>query len=317
MQTSPKGIAFMEGHEGVVLKAYRCPAGVWTIGSGLTSNSGVVKVVAGMTITRAQASQLLATALRRNYEPRVVKAMARAKQHEFDGGVSFDFNTGAIHRASWVKAWAAKNWSGVQSGLNAWVKGGGRVLPGLQRRRREEFDIIRYDRWPTDLKVAAATAQAAHDPYARFVVSVTSAEIAAIRDGFALVGFDPGDKAGHVSRIAVEAFQRRYDLTVDGLIGRATLSTLQREIDARTRAKPAAGGVAAGGAVAGGNEAAAPAPDAAGDALFGDALVTWAGLVMLAAAAGYGLYLAWHYRDMIAARVQARVPRLAAWLRSF
>jgi GH24 family phage-related lysozyme (muramidase) len=36
MQTSSRGVAGLEQEEGVVLRAYCCPAGVWTIGAGLT-----------------------------------------------------------------------------------------------------------------------------------------------------------------------------------------------------------------------------------------------------------------------------------------
>lgn len=45
MQTTSedKGIPFLEAHEGVALTAYRCPAGKWTIGAGLTAASGVVE----------------------------------------------------------------------------------------------------------------------------------------------------------------------------------------------------------------------------------------------------------------------------------
>lgn len=39
MQTSPKGRAFIAEHEGVVLKTYRCPAGVLTIGVGHTARA--------------------------------------------------------------------------------------------------------------------------------------------------------------------------------------------------------------------------------------------------------------------------------------
>jgi len=102
MRTSENGIAFIQRHEGVVLRAYRDPVGVWTIGAGLTKKSGVVDPSPGMAITREQADDLLARALRLNCEPAVARAMPRAKPHEFDAGVSFHFNTGAIARASWV-----------------------------------------------------------------------------------------------------------------------------------------------------------------------------------------------------------------------
>ena len=76
MQTSAKGVATLEYHEDVVLRAYPDAVGIWTIGAGLTAASGVVKPKAGMVITAEQASALLAEALTRNYEPAVLKAMA-------------------------------------------------------------------------------------------------------------------------------------------------------------------------------------------------------------------------------------------------
>ena len=105
MQTTSedKGIPFLKAHEGGVLTAYRCPAGKWTIGAGLTAATGVITPRAGMTITRAEASRLLKLALARNYEPAVRQALGSVSQHAFDGAVSFHFNTGAIGRASWVR----------------------------------------------------------------------------------------------------------------------------------------------------------------------------------------------------------------------
>ncbi|MCB1470894.1 MAG: glycoside hydrolase family protein [Rhizobiaceae bacterium] len=299
------------------MKAYRDPVGVWTIGSGLTAASGVIKPKAGMTISRDQARDLLASALRRNYEPAVEKAMPAARQNEFDGAVSFHFNTGAIGRASWVKAW--KNGAKaavIRAGLGQWKKGGGKVLPGLVRRRDEEADIILIDRWPSDLNAPDMTA--ASRRYAILVVSLSVEEIAAIREGLRTVGFDPGNEAAGILRAPVEAFQKTYGLTVDGKIGRATLSTLQRELDARSAAKKGTGGVVVGGGGAAGTEAIAPDPTGAPDisGLPADA-VFWTGTGIAVLAALYLAWRAWHYRDMIAARIQTRTPRLAAWLRSF
>lgn len=311
MQTSAKGIALIESHEGVVLKAYRCPANVLTIGAGLTAASGVVKPTVGMKITREEASQLLAKALRRNYEPGVAKAMPNAASHEFDAGVSFHYNTGAIGSASWVKAWSKRDWPKVQSGMAAWRKGGGKVLPGLVRRREEEFNVLRHNRWPASLKVATEPVPASSG-HAGIVISLSDAEIENIRAAFTQLGYDAGRVAGKVRFEAVTSFQEKHGLTVDGLIGRATLSTLQRELDARAKAKTGAVGIAGGGAVAGGNEAIVPA-----DAAIGDTALTWLGGAVLVAGLVYGVYLAWQYRDVIAARMDDRAPRLAAWLRSF
>jgi lysozyme len=317
MQTTSqdKGIPFLEAHEGVVLTAYRCPAGKWTIGAGLTAASGVVAPHAGMTITRAEASRLLKLALARNYEPGVRQMLGPVPQHAFDGAVSFHFNTGAIGRASWVNSYKAEDAAGVRSRLALWNKGAGRVLPGLQRRRREEADAILLDRWPNDLRVASDAAPV--DPrFAAFVISVTSLGIADIRNAFREVGFDPGPTVGKVDRQAVLDFQRHYGLTADGFIGKQTLSALQRELDARRKSKQGGAGAAGGAAVAGGNEAVTPAPTVE-PGIIGEPWITAGGVTVTVIALHFLAYLAWHYRDLIAARVQGFAPRLAGWLRSY
>jgi lysozyme len=317
MQTTSedKGIPFLEAHEGVVLNAYRCPGGKWTIGAGLTAASGVVAPHAGMTITRAEARRLLKLALARNYEPAVRQALRLVPQHAFDGAVSFHFNTGAIGRASWVESYKADDTASVRSRLALWNKGGGRVLPGLQRRRREEADAILLDRWPNDLRVASGPAPADLQ-FASFVISVTSLEIADIREAFREVGFEPGATVGKVDRHAVLDFQRHFSLTVDGLIGKQTLSALQRELDARRKSKQGGAGAAGGAAVAGGNEAVTPAPTVE-PGIIGEPWITAGGVTVTMIALLFLAYLAWHYRDLIAARVQGFAPRLAGWLRSF
>jgi lysozyme len=115
------------------------------------------------------------------------------------------------------------------------------VLPGLERRRREEADVILLDKWPSDLRIASGPAPV--DPqFASFVISVSASEIAEIREAFREIGFEPGATAGKIDRQAVLDFQRHYGLTVDGLIGKQTLSALQRELDARRKSKQGGAG---------------------------------------------------------------------------
>jgi len=303
MQTSARGRADLKLHEGEVLKAYRCPAGIWTIGVGLTSASGVVKVKPGMQITREESDRLLTEALKRNYEPRVAKAMPNAKQHEFDGGVSFDFNTGAIHRASWVKAWRILDWTMVEAGLKRWTKGGGKVLPGLVRRREAEYQMMRFGRYAsakTDAVPKLLSPRAA-----KIALPLTPDELVEVIEGFRTLGFNPGPVEDLITDKAVRAFQAKHGLTVDGILGRATLSTLQRALDARGKAVPAVGvpAVASASSVSG-----------ADDILTG---LPWLSDAVLIAGAAYALWLAWRYRDQIAAAVQSPLPRVAAFLRSF
>ncbi|MCB5204236.1 hypothetical protein LH464_17355 [Neorhizobium sp. T786] len=319
-RVSAEGRSFLYGHEGVVLRAYRCAAGDLTIGAGLTTASGVVTVKPGMTITAEENDRLVDLALSKNYVPGVLKALgSSASQDALDGGTSFHYNTGAIGRASWVKDFRAGNSAGTRKGLAAWKKGGGKVLPGLVRRRAEEADVILLGKYPHWVMKGVTARPADHVLFATFVVSVTPGEIEAIRTGFRSIGFEPGAVTGKVTRVAVEAFQKAYDLSVDAKIGRATLSTLQREIDARSKAKTAVTTTAVSTPVAAGAGEAATnvdpytidltaLPDTAG---------LWLGGAVLAAGLLYGAWLAWHYRDMIAVRLAPRFPKTAAFLRSF
>lgn len=315
MQTSAKGRADLKLHEGEVLKAYRCPANILTIGVGLTSASGVVKVKPGMVITREESDRLLSLALNRNYEPRVEKAMQISwngkvrppAQHEFDGGVSFDFNTGAIHKASWVKGFRIQDWVKVEKGLKLWNKGGGKVLPGLVRRREAEYQMMRFGRYASE----GAKAHLPDSPKAaRITLELSQAELANVRDAFRALGFDPGLNPRQVAVAAVRAFQAKHDLTVDGILGRATLSTLQRALDARAKGKPAA-------VAAGASGGATAVPNETVGHLTGLPDLDWLPAAALGLALAYGLWLIWRYRDQVAGAIQSPLPRVAAFLRSF
>lgn len=302
MQTSTRGIAFLERHEGVVLRAYRDVAGVWTIGAGLTKASGVVTPRAGMVISRAQASALLAKALSRNYEPSVTHAMPGARQHEFDAGVSFHFNTGAIGRASWVHAWLRQDWLAVRSGLAAWCRARGKVVRGLALRRQSEYDLMRSGHYGDggDVRPAKRPDQADWSP-----VNLSASEREAVRRNLVRLGYEAGSIPGEVDRAAALKFQSSHGLTADGIIGRATRATIQRMVDSRLRF--AAGGVTTAAPAAAGAPAADQLPTAIGDDPW---LLAVPGLIWIA-------WTAWTHRDALAAVIDSRLPRLAAYLRSF
>lgn len=295
MQTSSRGIDFLERHEGVVLKAYRCPAGVWTIGAGLTAGSGVVRPAAGMKISAAEATRLLQMALRRNYEPRTASAMPGAAQHEFDAGVSFDFNTGAIHRASWVTRWIEQNWDGVRAALLAWNRGGGRVLPGLTRRREEEYRLLAHGDYGLGVRFPGG-----HDGLARLVVDLSPDEMEEARAAFYTLGYAVGEGVGGFSESAIRQFQEDHDLTVDGIVGRATLSALQRVMDSRRKAAAPVATTTVGGA----DSATQVSTEL-------DPALAWLGPALLALGLLWGLWLAWRYRDTIAAAIKPYAPGLA------
>lgn len=301
MQTSALGIDALITEEGEVLKAYRCPAGVWTIGVGITSAAGVGKIGPGMVITRAQSRDLLRRALAHNYEPRVAKVMGQAAQHEFDAGVLFDFNTGAIHRASWVRSWRAKAERAlIQQRFMLWVKGGGKVLPGLVKRRENEVRILLDGVYPELRPTRKPTATVA-----AWALPLSSMEKHEAIKGFRNLGYAVGDWYDAAARAGVERFQADHGLTVDGVIGRATLSTLQRRLDAAKKTVPVATVAALGPA--------SIVTDTM-DAVTG---VPNADLAALAFGALVALWFTWTYRDVVATNVQHLAPRLSNFLRSF
>ena len=318
---SPRGRRFIYTREGVVRKAYRDAVGKWTIGAGLTADSGVIVPKAGMVITEAENDRLFDLAVDRNYMPRVLKALgASASEQAIDAGVSFDWNTGAILKASWVKSYLAGKPAETRQRLGLWKKAGGKVLRGLERRRAEEADILLLGKYPADIDTAGLTPTSETTRFATFVVSVTPSEIEDIRKGFTSIGFDAGLATGKILRSTVEAFQKAYDLTIDGRIGRATLSTLQRELDARRKAKNGSVTTAASTTVAAGDQVVStvttPAP-VDPTSVVPDHLASWAGGGIAVVAVAYLAWQAYQYRDIIAVRVADKAPRLANWLRSF
>lgn len=123
-------------YEGFSATAYRCPANVWTIGVGHTN--GVTEKSAP--ISEEEAMALLHEDLEEAASGvnRLVKVPLT--QGQFDALVSFVFNLGAGSLASstLLKKLNASDYLGAAEEFNRWVHGGGKVLPGLVRRRVEE-----------------------------------------------------------------------------------------------------------------------------------------------------------------------------------
>lgn len=277
MKTSSKGVAFIAEHEGVVTRAYRDVAGVWTIGVGHTASAGPPTPKAGMTITREEAFAVLSRDLPA-YERRVGTALGSVPQSAFDGGVSFDFNTGAIARASWVTAYRAGDRGRARQGLLAWTRAGGRHVAGLVRRREAEARLI------------------FEGDYGRVGAEAGGTDVAVLQRQLATLGFYRGAVdgiAGPLTKAAVLAYQKAHpDLVADGIAGPATRASLARDMAARAGAATAAAGAAVAGL-------------AGAVAVPGEAwLVGIAAFALVLALAG--TVLAWRYRGEIRRRFTRR-----------
>lgn len=138
MKTSPKGIALIKEFEGLRLKAYKCPGGVWTIGYGHTAG-----VRPGMVITEAQAEEYLMADLIA-FEKHLNGLGLALNQNQFDALVSFIYNVGTGNFSSSTllrKVRANPLDNSIMDEFLRWVYSKGRVLPGLQRRRLAEMKL--------------------------------------------------------------------------------------------------------------------------------------------------------------------------------
>jgi len=139
MHMSPEGMnALLKKFEGCKLKAYRCPANVCTIGYGHTSAAGTPMVNDGMTITQADADAILTRDIVK-YEVAVMDLVkVKLTQNQFDVLVDFAYNAGVgnLKSSTMLKKVNAGDLDAVPAELMKWTKGGGKVLPGLVRRRQ-------------------------------------------------------------------------------------------------------------------------------------------------------------------------------------
>lgn len=160
MKTSQAGVDLIKQFEGQRLTAYKCPAGIWTIGYGHTSAAGAPEVQPGMTITYQEANAILVRDLGK-YEDAVNRLVkVPLTQNQFDALVSFTYNVGEgateserVGRSGLVRPGLAKStllkklnagqYDAVPAELMKWTKGGGKELPGLVRRRRAECAMWR------------------------------------------------------------------------------------------------------------------------------------------------------------------------------
>ena len=139
MKTSLEGIDLIKHFEGCELEAYKCPAGVWTIGYG-----HIKGVQEGDVITEQQADDMLVEELEEyeNYIHNLVSCPLN--QNQFDAIVSWVYNLGSsnLQASTLLKVLNAGDYAGVPAQMLRWNKAGGKVLEGLTRRRQAEADLF-------------------------------------------------------------------------------------------------------------------------------------------------------------------------------
>lgn len=146
-------VALCKVFEGFYSKPYLCPAGVATIGYGSTYyENGRRVTLEDEPITRERAEQLLLWELSKVSAAAVMRlcpklfawSLANGTWRAFNASADFTYNLGAgrLQTSTLRKKLEAQDWEGAKEQLMLWVRGGGRVLPGLVKRRQAECALL-------------------------------------------------------------------------------------------------------------------------------------------------------------------------------
>tara|TARA_E500000318_G_scaffold15603_2_gene16021 strand:- start:19243 stop:19662 length:420 start_codon:yes stop_codon:yes gene_type:complete len=129
-------------HEGFVRKPYQDPIGLWTVGVGHLIGDGktLPKEWKGKVLTDEQVDELLYEDLER-FEIGVKRlSKVGLSQGQFDALVSFSFNVGLGNfQSSTLRSKLNRSdYEGAADEFWKWRRAGGRILPGLVKRRADE-----------------------------------------------------------------------------------------------------------------------------------------------------------------------------------
>ena len=140
-------IGLVEYFEGFRAKPYKCPAGIWTIGLGSTAYVDGRRVTSGddpITLERARA--LAQHELEHTYLPGVLRncPVLATDEQKCNAIVDFCYNLGVgrLQTSTLKRKINAQDWDGAKEQLMLWTKGGGKVLPGLLKRRQAECALM-------------------------------------------------------------------------------------------------------------------------------------------------------------------------------
>ena len=203
------GLALIKQYEGCRLAAYRCAAGVWTIGYGHTAG-----IHSGMTITQAQADAYLQQDIAK-FEGYVnnlayVPITANLNQNQFDALVSFAFNLGAGNLRKLCKGRTAAQ---IAQAMTQYCKANGKVLAGLKRRRAAEQALF-------NKPVSAAPAQNENTEDYNMKTIKKGSKGNAVKVWQIIIGAAADGIFGSGTESATKTWQSKHGLAADGIVGK-------------------------------------------------------------------------------------------------
>jgi lysozyme len=166
VKLSKAGEDLMHKYEGFRSRPYLCPAHIWTIGYGHVLYQEQIRLpvvrVEGKNIpmirkemplkpednrvwTKAEIDQLFREDVA-TFERGVLRLVPSVvgRQGSFDAlvSISFNFGLGNLQRSTIRMKANRGDWEGAAEAFRAWTKGGGKVLPGLVKRREAEIALF-------------------------------------------------------------------------------------------------------------------------------------------------------------------------------
>ena len=144
MEINKAGKDLIKKFEGCKLKAYKCPANVWTIGFGNTFYEDGTKVKEGDVITQERADELFDVII--SDFVRMTDALVKSDvtENNFSALVSFTFNvgTGNLRKSTLLrKVNANPKDPSIPAEFRKWTKANNVVFKGLVRRREAEAKL--------------------------------------------------------------------------------------------------------------------------------------------------------------------------------
>ena len=137
----------VERFEGFRAKPYLCPAGIPTIGYGSTHYlNGWAVALTDAPMTEGEARDLMQAELRLMFLPAVLRLCPGAivDLKVLSALLDFCYNLGAgrLQTSTLRRKVNSQDWTGAREQIRKWVRGGGRVLPGLVARRDAEAALL-------------------------------------------------------------------------------------------------------------------------------------------------------------------------------
>lgn len=207
------GLDLIKQFEGCRLTAYKCAAGVLTIGYGHTAG-----VHSGMTITQAQADAYLLEDVAKFEKyvnnPAYVPVTDKLNQNQFDALVSFAFNLGAGNLKKLCKG---RTVAQIATAMLQYNKAGGKVLAGLTKRRKAEQALFNKAVSCTGATTATTTSTNTEDYNMKTIKKGSKGN--AVKVWQIIIGVTADGDFGSGTKAATKTWQEKNGLSADGVVG--------------------------------------------------------------------------------------------------